>query len=168
MQKYIKTIQRASRMGLWGSVAVVIAAALFHYVSPYRFYPTLHTARWMLVAGSILAVLALSMALLVIRKQIPTLRQTEGLEAKLAGYAQHIRSLYLTMLAVVVLIVAFMVLSAQNILLMLAMLATLMLFLAYPNMYRMKVELGLSDEEMKSLYGDRYIAEGDSGKTDVN
>ena len=62
----------------------------------------------------------------------------------------------------------FMVLSAQNILLMLAMLATLMLFLAYPNMYRMKVELGLTDEEMKSLYGDRYIAEGDSGKTDVN
>lgn len=159
MEKYIKTTQRASRTGLWGSVAVVIAAAVFHFASPYRFYPSAHTARWMLVAGSVLAVLSLSMALLVIRKQIPTLRQAEALETKLAGYAQHIRSLYLTMLAVVVLIVAFMVLSAQNILLMLAMLTTLMLFLAYPNMYRMKVELGLTDEDMKSLFGDRYIAD---------
>ena len=37
--------------------------------------------------------------------------------------------------------------------------ATLMLILAYPNIYRVKVELGLTDEEMKSLYGDQYIAE---------
>ena len=63
----------------------------------------------------------------------------------------------MSMMVVVLLICAFMVLSAQNVLLMLAMVATLMLFLAYPNIYRMKVELGLSDEEMKSLFGDRYI-----------
>jgi hypothetical protein len=50
---------------------------------------------------------------------------------------------------------------------MLAMVATLMLILAYPNIYRVKVELGLTDEEMKSLYGDQYIAEGDSDKADV-
>ena len=63
------------------------------------------------------------------------------------------------MLAVVVLICVFTVLSAQNVLLMLAMVSTLMLILAYPNIYRIKVELGLTDEEMKSLYGDQYIAE---------
>ena len=87
------------------------------------------------------------------------MRQAETLEAKLSGYAQHIRSLYISMFVVVALICCFMVLSAQNVLLMLAMVATLMLFLAYPNIYRIKVDLGLTDEEMKSLFGDRYIAD---------
>ena len=158
-QEYTKSIKRSAAIGLWGSAAAVIVTALFHFVSPWRFYPSQHTSRWMLIAGAVLAVLALSMSLLVIRKQIPALRQSESLEAKLSGYAQHIRSLYLTMLAVVVLICVFTVLSAQNVLLMLAMVSTLMLILAYPNIYRIKVELGLTDEEMKSLYGDHYIAE---------
>lgn len=157
MQKYINAIRRSAAIGLWGSVGVVILAALYHFVSPYRFYPSQYTARWILVAGSVLAVLAMSMSLLVIRKQIPALRQADTLEAKLSGYAQHIRSLYVSMLVVVTLICCFMVLSAQNVLLMLAMVATLMLFLAYPNIYRIKIELGLTDEEMKTLFGDRYI-----------
>ena len=158
-EEYTKSVRRYANIGLWGSVGVVIVAAFFQLASPWRFYPTPHTARWMLIAGSVLAVLAVSMSLLVIRKQIPALRQADTLEAKLSGYAQHIRSLYLSMFAVVALICLFMVLSAQNVLLMLAMVATLMLFLAYPNIYRMKVELGLTDEEMKSLFGDRYISE---------
>lgn len=157
MEKYIKTIRRSANTGLWVSVAVVILSAFYTLVSRYRFYPSQYTARWMLVAGSVLAVLAVSMALLVIRKRIPALRQAESLEAKLAGYAQHIRSLYMTMMVVVALICIFMVLSAQNVLLMLAMVATLMLFLSYPNIYRMKVELGLQNDEMKMLFGDRYI-----------
>lgn len=167
MNKYLKTIRRSANIGLWGSVGVVIVAAFYQLVSPYRFYPSQYTSRWMLVAGSVLAVLALSMALLVIRKQIPALRQAENIEAKLAGYAQHIRSLYISMLVVVVLICAFMALSAQNVLLMLAMVATLMLFLAYPNIYRMKVELGLTDDEMKSLFGDRYIPDTKEGDDEV-
>lgn len=158
MNKYTSSIRRSAAIGLWGSVAAVILTALFHFVSPYRFYPSQHTSRWMLIAGAVLAVLALSMALMVIRKQIPSLRQNDSLEAKLSGYAIHIRSLYLTMLAVVVLICLFTVLSAQNVLLMLAMVSTLMLILAYPNIYRVKVDLGLTDEEMRNLYGDKYIA----------
>jgi hypothetical protein len=39
------------------------------------------------------------------------------------------------------------------------MISVLTLFLAYPNIYRIKVELGLTDEEMKQLFGDRYICE---------
>lgn len=157
MNEYVKTIRRSANIGLWGSVGVVILAAFYQLVSPWRFYPSQYTARWMLIVGSILAVLAMSMSLLVIRKQIPSLRQADTLDQKLGGYAQHIRSLYISMLVVVTLICIFMVLSAQNVLLMLAMVATLMLFLAYPNIYRMKVELGLTDEEMKALFGDRYI-----------
>ena len=155
----IKKIRRYSQMGLWGSVAMVILSSFFLYVSPVRFTQTSQTSRWMLVAGSVLAVLAVSMALLTIRKQIPRLRQAGSLEEKLTGYAAHIRSLYLTMFVVVVIICLFMLLSGRNVLLMLAIVSVLTLFLAFPNIYRIKVELGLTDEEMKKLFGDRYIAD---------
>lgn len=147
MDKHLKTIRRSANIGLWGSVAAVILTALFHYVSPYRFYPSPSTSKWMLVAGSVLAVLAVSASLLVVRKQIPALRQSESLEAKYAGYAHHISSLYLNVLAVVVIICALTILSAQNVLLMLAIVSVLMLFLAYPNSYKMKTDLGLTDDE---------------------
>ena len=159
MNKHIKTIQRASRIGLWGSVAVVVLTVLFIYLSPYRFYPSDYTARWMLVAGSVLAVLAVSMTLLTVRRQVPRLRQTEALGDKLAGYAAHIRSLYLTMFGVVVLLCAFTLFSARNVLLMLTLVSVLVLFLDYPNIYRIKVDLGLTDEEMRALFGDRYISD---------
>ena len=155
----IKKIRRYSQMGLWGAVTVVILASFFVFVSPVHFTQNTQMSRWMLIAGSVLAVLAVSMSLLTIRKQIPRLRQTEDLGQKLSGYASHIRSLYLTMFAVVFIICLFMVLSNQKVLLMLVMVSVLTLFLAYPNIYRIKVELGLTDEEMKSLCGDKYIAD---------
>ena len=101
---------------------------------------------------------------MVIRKQVPRLRQTESLEAKLTGYANYIRSLYLSILAVVVILCAMTVVSSQNVLLMLAMVTVLMLILAYPNIYKVKVDLGLTDEETTSLYGDQYMAEQKDGK----
>ena len=159
MNNHLNTIRRTSSVGLWVSVAVVIVTALSHYLCPYRFYPSPATARWMLVAGSVLAVLAISASLLVVRKKIPALRQSESLEAKLSGYAQHIRSLYLNMMAVVMIICVLTVLSAQNVLLMLAIVSVLMLFLAYPNMYKMKGDLGLTDDEARLLFGDRYISD---------
>jgi hypothetical protein len=159
-KKETDKIKRNAQLGLWGSAAVVILTSLFLYASPWRFpAQSDYVNRWMLVAGSVLAVLSLSMALLVIRKQVPRLRQTEGLQAKLAGYAGHIHSLYFSILAVVVVLCAMMLISNQNVLLMLAMVTVLMLILAYPNIYKVKVDLGLSDEEMSSLYGDRYIGE---------
>lgn len=161
-QDNTKSIRQAASIGLWGSVAAVIVASLFYYVSPYRFYPSAHTSQWMLVAGSVLAVLAVSMSLLVIRRQIPQLRQADRIDLKLEGYASHVRSLYYTLFAVVVILCLFMVLSARNVLLMLAIVTVLMLFLAYPNMYKMKADLGLTDDEMRSLFGDKYIANGDN------
>ena len=155
----IKKIRRYSQTGLWGSMAVAILSCFFLYVSPVHFTQTTQVGRWMLIAGSVLAVLSVSMALLTIRKQIPRLRQADGIEQKLTGYAAHIRSLYLTMFTVVFIICLFMVLSNQWVLLMLVLVSVLTLFLAYPNIYRIKVELGLSDEEMKILFGDNYIAE---------
>lgn len=141
----IKKIRRTANIGLWGSVAAVIVAAALHYIWPHSASPS---TRWMLIAGSVLAVLAVSMALLAMRRQIPAIRQSEASEDdKLQAYCQHIRSLYTTMLAVVVIICVMTVLSAQNVLLMLAMVSTLVLFLAYPNTTRINVDLGLTDEE---------------------
>lgn len=157
MNEKVKTIRRASASGLWGSVGVVVATALFFMLSSYKFQQTDYVSRWMLVVGAVLAVLAVSMALMTARRQVPAMRQTEGLEAKLSAYAHYVKSLFGSMLAVVVVVCVMAVLSSQNVLLMLAMVATLVLFLAYPNMYRMKVELGLTDEEMRSLFGDKYV-----------
>lgn len=155
-----KKIKRSAQLGLWGSVAVVILASVFLYASPWRFSAqSEYTRHWMLVVGSVLAVLSLSMAFLVIRKQVPRLRQADGLETKLTGYANHIRSLFLSILTVVVILCLMTVVSGQNVLLMLAMVTVLMLILAYPNIYKVKVDLGLTDEEMSSIYGDLYVVE---------
>lgn len=156
--EYTKMIRRVSSIGLWGSVGAVILTAAF-MMSPWTVRQSAYVSRWMLIAGSVLAVLSVSMMLLVVRRQVPRLRQTEELEVKLQGYAAHVKSLFLSMLAVVVLLCLLTVLSGQNVLLMLSMVTVLTLFLAYPNIYKIKVDLGLTDEEMKSLYGDRYIAE---------
>ena len=154
----LKSIKRPASIGLWGSVAVVILTVLFIYLAPWRFYPSQHTARWMLIAGSVLAVLAVSMTLLNIRRQVPRLRQSDDVDAKLDGYASFVRETYINMLAVVVIICLLTLFSANNVLLMLAMVCTLLLFLNYPNLYKMKADLGLTDEEMKSRFGDRYIS----------
>lgn len=161
MTQYIKTIQRASRTGLWGSVAAVLLTVVFIYVSPWRFYQSDYTARWMLIAGAVLAVLAVSTTLLAVRRQVPLLRQTEGVDAKLKGYAAFVRQTYLNMLVVVVLLCVLTILSGRNVLLMLILVTVLVLFLNYPNMYKIKVDLGLTDEEMRRLFGDRYIGDRD-------
>lgn len=157
-EKEIGTIKRTSQTGLWGSVGAVILTAAF-MMSPWTLRQSAYVSRWMLIAGSVLAVLAVSMTLMVVRRQVPRLRQSESLEAKLQGYASHVKSTFMSMFAVVVLLCLMTVLSGQNVLLMLSMVATLTLFLAYPNIYKVKVDLGLTDEEMKSLYGNRYISD---------
>lgn len=157
-EKEIGTIKRTSQTGLWGSVGAVILTAAF-MMSPWTLRQSAYVSRWMLIAGSVLAVLAVSMTLMVVRRQVPRLRQSESLEAKLRGYASHVKSTFMSMFAVVVLLCLMTVLSGQNVLLMLSIVATLTLFLAYPNIYKVKVDLGLTDEEMKSLYGDRYISD---------
>lgn len=157
MNKYTRKIERMSRIGLWGSVAAVILTVAFIY-SPWRFTVSAYTSKWMLIAGTVLAVLAVSMALLSTRRTVATFRQCEQLSQKLAGYSQHISQLYGTMLAVVTILCCLTLLSGRNVLLMLAMVSALVLFLTFPNIYRVKIDLGLTDDEMKELYGDRYIS----------
>ena len=65
----------------------------------------------------------------------------------------------MTMLAVVVILCVFTFASGRTVLLMLAMVSTLVLFLNYPNIYRIKIDLGMTDDEAKEVFGDRYISE---------
>jgi hypothetical protein len=153
----IKKIKRNSQVCLWGSVGMVFLVALFIYIGRWHFLQTREVANAMMIAGSVLSVLTVSMALLTIRKRVPLLRQTDDLGDKLRGYAAHIASFYRALFVVVVVLGVLTVLSGRNMLLALTMLVTLMLFMAFPNIYRMKVEMGLTDDEMRSLFGDEFI-----------
>ena len=43
----------------------------------------------------------------------------------------------------------------------------LLLFLSYPNMYKMKNDLGLTDDEMTSLFGSNYVRDPQADNTDL-
>lgn len=158
MNSQLKKIRKTANIGLYGSLAVVILTVVFHYC-PYRVPPQNPlVARWMMISGVVLAVLAIVMSLMTVRKSIPRIRQTEGLEERIKEYATYIRSLYLGTLSVTVVECLLIVLMTDNSLLMVTILLVLLLFLAYPNMYKMKTDLGLLDEEMTRLFGEAYVA----------
>jgi hypothetical protein len=113
----------------------------------------------MLIAGTVLAVLVTAVAILTIRRFTPKIRRLDDVEQKLRLYAGNTARLYYTVLATVAIESLFVILSGNTILIMVTLLLVMMLFLAYPNMYKIKVDLGLDDETMKNLFGDKYICE---------
>lgn len=158
MKDLIRKIRRTANWGLYGSIAVVLVAIIFHFSPWHITYQSAQVSRWMLISGAILSVLAVTMALLTIRKTTPRLRQLDSLEAKMQGYSTYISNLYRGSLAIVIIECVLIVLMSDTSLLMITILLVLLLFLSYPNMYKMKNDLGLNDGEMKSLFGDAYIA----------
>lgn len=155
----IKSIRRNANIGLYGSIAVVLVAIIFHFSPFHVSYQSPEVARWMLISGSILAVLAVAMELMMIRRTAPRLRQLDDFDAQLQGYRSYIANLYPSVLSIVIIECVLMVLMSDTALLMVTILLVLMLFLAYPNMYKMKNDLGLSNEQMTSIFGDQYIAD---------
>ena len=157
MNQLIKKFRRSANIGLYGSIAVVLIAVIFHF-SPYHVaYQSQQVMRWMLIAGTIFAVLAVVMMLLTIRKTTPALRQLEKLEDKIQGYQSYITSLFSSTLAIVIIECILIILMSDTSLLMVTILMVLVLFLSYPNMYKMKNDLGLTEDQMKQLFGDEYI-----------
>lgn len=155
-----------ANIGLYGSILVVIATIIFHFC-PFQFaQQSEEVRRWMLISGIILAVLAVVMVLQVIRRTTPRLRQMDNLEDKVKGYSDYICNLYRTTLGVVVVECALIVLLSDTSLLMVIILLVLMLFLSYPNMYKMRNDLGLTDEQMTHIFGSQYIS--DPQVTDVD
>ena len=155
----IRKARRTANWGLYGSVGAVIITVVFHFCPFHISYQQPNVARWMLIAGIILAVLAVVMELMVIRRTTPRLRQLDSLDDKMYGYAAYISNMYSGILAIVVIECVLIVLMSDTSLLMVTILLVLLLFLCYPNMYKMKNDLGLNDEEMKNLFGDAYIAD---------
>lgn len=155
----IKKLRRSANWGLYGSIAVILLAVIFHF-SPYHItYQSPQVSRWMLISGTILAVLAIVMMLLTVRKTTPTLRQLDNLDDKVKGYHAYISNLYSGTLAIVFIECVLIVLMSDTSLLMVTILMVLVLFICYPNMYKMKHDLGLNDDEMKNLFGNAYIAD---------
>lgn len=155
----IKKISRSANVGLYGSLIVIIAVIIFHYC-PFTFaQQTEEVQRMMLIAGMVVAVLAVVFALLSIRKTTPRIRLMDDVDKKIASYASYISSLYGYTFVVVIIECAIILLMSDTSLLMVTMLLVLLLFLSYPNMYKMKHDLALSDETMQALFGDAYIAD---------
>lgn len=167
MKDLIRKIQRTANWGLYSSIAAVLVVVIFHFSPWHITYQSAQVSRWMLIAGSILAVLAVVMALLTIRKTTPRLRQLESLEAKMQGYSTYISNLYRGSLAIVIIECVLIVLMSDTSLLMITILLILLLFLSYPNMYKMKNDLGLPDDEMTSLFGSNYVRDPQPGDTDL-
>ncbi len=157
MMSNLKKIRRTANFGLYGSIAVVILTIIFHF-SPFHItYQQPNVARWMLMAGTILAVLAIVMILMMIRKTTPILRQKEVFNDKINGYTSYISNLYTTTFFIVIIECVLIILMSDTSLLMVTILLVLLLFLSYPNMYKMKNDLGLTDDEMTALFGDQFI-----------
>ena len=155
----IKKIRRSSNVGLYGSILVVLITVIFHFC-PYAFAnQEADVQHKMLLGGTILAVLAVVVVLLTLRKTTPRIRLMDQLDAKLEAYASYISSLYLCTFIIVIIECALICLMSDTSLLMVIMLLVLLLFLSYPNMYKMKHDLALTDETMKELFGDAYIAD---------
>ena len=155
----IRHIRRTASWSLYGSIVVVLLAVAFHF-SPWHIkYQSEQVARWMLISGTVLAVLAVAMMLLSIRKTTPQLRQLDNLDDKIKGYRSFISNLYSGSAIIILIECVLIVLMSDTSLLMVTILMVLVLFISYPNMYKMKHDLGLTDEEMQSLFGDQYLAD---------
>lgn len=156
-----KKIQTASAIGLYASIVLGAAVIVFNYQSKYRFYMYNNEMyKQLMIVGAVLAVADIALILLRLRKQIPRIRQSEeGVEYKMQRYASLVSGTFYGTLFIVAAECAIIVLSNNRELIMLVLLLVLMLFLSYPNMYKIKVDLGLSDDEMSNLYGDKYIRE---------
>lgn len=163
----LKKTRRVANLGLYGSIAVVLVTIVFHF-SPIQIgYQQENVRRWMLVSGTILAVLAIVMVLMAIRRTVPMLRQMDKFEEKLTGYSSYICNLYSSTFFIVLVECALIVLMTDTSLLMVTILLVLMLFLSYPNMYKIKSDLGLTDAEMRALFGDAYTTVAADAEADL-
>lgn len=152
MDSTIKKIQRRANIGLYGSLAVGIATLIFHQFCSYRFYTNAHGHNLMVIGATILTVLVISSILLSVRRNVPQIRQLDSLNDRLNHYFEHISNLYNSTLAVVVIDCLIVVLANENTLFMLLLLLVMCLILLYPSSLKMKVDLGLTNEQFDQLF----------------
>ena len=170
-QKEIKRIRTAANVGLYGSLLLCIATVAEHYLDKYVWAREItaneYTRRLFLMVGLVLAVLDIALALFTMRKQTPRLRQMDTVEEKLSAYRRLVGTIYYSSLIVVLIVSAIIVITHENTMIMLLLLLFVTLVLNYPNMYKMKADMGLLDNEMADLFGNDYIRDkGEGGSTE--
>ncbi len=156
-EQYLKTIKSASRFGFIASMVVVVFTIMWMWVSPYTFRQSDRVMAIMLVAVCLLAIVNMSIVLLSVRNRFAKIRRLETLEERLQQYSAVVARNYYVTFVIILVCCFFTVLSGKNEMLMLVLVLSLTLFMAFPNMYRMKVDMGLTNEQAKELWGDEYI-----------
>ena len=158
---FITKIRRAANIGLYGSLFICMLVVAEHYLDKYVWVREIttneYTRRLFVIVGLVLAIGTIALTLFSLRRTAPRLRQTDAVEDKLNGYAKLISTVYYLSLVVVILVGAIIVITHENVLIMLLMLLFVNLVLCYPNMYKIKADTGLSDDDMKELFGDKYL-----------
>jgi len=104
-------------------------------------------------------VVDIALILFSMRKQMPRLRQLEDIDDRLTRYASIVQNGYLITLFVSMFVAAIVVITHENTLIMLMLLLGLTLMLNYPNMYKIRADLGLLDDDMLRLFGNDYISD---------
>lgn len=167
-QSSIKKIKVSANVGLIGSLVIIVAAILFKYISKQAFYQSEQVFRTLTIIGLIFSVGGMAIILLGLRRNTAKLRQIDDLTQKLKGYASFITTISYSLLIMTLLLCAIIVLTGNYNLLMIAMLMVIILFFCYPNMYKIKVDLGLNDPEMIQLFGNKYVTgEDDNDNTPI-
>ncbi len=150
-------IKCASRFGLIASLVVVVFTIMWMWVSPYTFRQSDRVVSMMLIAVCLLAIADMSMVMLSVRNRFAKIRRLETMDERLQQYSAVVARNYYVTFAVILTCSILTILSGYSILLMVVLVLSLSLFMAFPNMYRMKVDMGLTNEQAKELWGDEYI-----------
>lgn len=167
----VRAIRTAANIGLWGTLFFGLLAVAEHYMAEYVWTKTIvtndYTHDLLLYGGWVLVVADIAIILFTVRHQIPRIRQLDAVEEKLDRYKGLVRSIYYTSLIISIIVCAVIVITHENTLLMLMLLLFFTLVLSFPNMYKMKVDCGMNDQEMKDLFGDSYISDNRGGNEDA-
>lgn len=157
----IRSIRRAANIGLYGSLAAALLTLAEYYLAEYVWVRQIvtneYTYHLFFVTAPILTVVGISYILLTVRRQIPKIRQMDDVESKLVRYRGLVRGVYFILLTVVLLCCVLTVILHESIVITLLLLLFFTAVMCYPNMYKMKNDMGLLDEEMVDLFGDSYI-----------
>lgn len=163
----VRAIRTAANIGLWGTLLFGLLTVAEHYMAEYVWARTIVTNKYthdlLLYGGWVIVVLDIAIILFTVRRQIPKIRQLDAVEEKLDRYKGLVQSIYYTSLVISIIVCAVIVITHESTLLMLLLLHFFTLVLSFPNMYKMKVDCGLNDQEMKELFGDNYISDDRGG-----
>lgn len=163
----VRNIRVWANVGLIGSLVMVVIAILFKYATKVAFYQSPEVFRTLTIVAAVAVVLQTLFLLTSVRKGVPKLRQKDDVDEKLNGYASMVKTNGLCTMIITALVSGIIILLGNYNLLMLDMLLVLMLFFTYPNMYKIKVDLGLTDDQMSLLFGDQYVPDSEEETSEM-